>query len=236
MWFVVGLGNPGRKYQLTRHNVGFMAIDFFLNSIGHPPKKKEHQSLTHSLTMEDQKILLAKPQTFMNNSGMAVQALCHYYKINPDRLIVIHDDIEYPFKQLKVHKGRGHGGHNGIRDIHQKLNTNDYYRIRIGVGRPETKGREGPAFSRPSIEPVQSESKSKDNGSKNLSFLKRIYSKKKDDPGKRADKSVNDHVLSNFSKEEQKDLPPLLEKVADGIEGLIFEGLEKTANQLNSKT
>ena len=185
MWLVAGLGNPGKKYLLTRHNVGFMAIDYYLGCIGHPPEKKEHKSLTHSFQIEDQKVLMAKPQTYMNHSGDAIQALCHYYKISTDRVIILHDEIEHSFKQIKVQKGRGHGGHNGIRDIHEKLNSNDYYRIRIGVGRPD------------------------------------------------GSKDVHHHVLSSFSKEEQAELPEILKKISDGVEGLIFHGLEKTANLLN---
>lgn len=209
MWLVAGLGNPGRKYSLTRHNVGFMAIDFYLNSIGNPPEKKEHKCLTHSFTIEGEKVLMAKPQTFMNHSGQAVQALCHYYRIDSDQLIVLHDEIEHPFKQIKVQRGRGHGGHNGIRDIHEKLNTNDYYRIRIGVGRPITSKKEPDYF-------VSSSSRG-DHFNVNFGL------------------PVKDHVLSPFSKKEQGELPDILERVSDGIEGIIFEGLEKTANLLNCK-
>ncbi|MCJ8277257.1 MAG: aminoacyl-tRNA hydrolase [Bdellovibrionales bacterium] len=139
MWLIAGLGNPGNKYRLTRHNVGFMAIDAFLNSIGNPPEKKEHKSLTYSFKMESEKIIMAKPQTYMNDSGQALQALSHFYKVEPQKIIVLHDEIEIPFKTLKLQTKRGHGGQNGIRDIHQKLGTNDYFRIRIGVGRPDGK-------------------------------------------------------------------------------------------------
>ena len=139
MWLIAGLGNPGKKYQLTRHNVGFMAIDYYLNNIGQPPEKKEHKSLTYSFKIEDEKVLMAKPQTYMNNSGEAIQALCHYYKIPTNKVIILHDEIEQPFSQMKLQTKRGHGGHNGIRDIHEKLAANDYFRIRIGVGRPDGK-------------------------------------------------------------------------------------------------
>ena len=139
MWLVAGLGNPGKKYLLTRHNVGFMAIDYYLNNIGCPPEKKEHKSLTYSFTLEGEKVLMAKPQTYMNNSGEAIQALSHFYKIPPERILILHDEIEQPFKKLKLQTKRGHGGQNGIRDIHEKLGTNAYYRIRIGVGRPDGK-------------------------------------------------------------------------------------------------
>lgn len=139
MWLIAGLGNPGNKYLMTRHNVGFMAIDYYLHNIGNPPEKKEHKSLTYSFKIEGEKVIMAKPQTYMNDSGQAIQALCHYYKIPPEKVIILHDEIEQPFKQLKIQHKRGHGGQNGIRDIHEKLGTNSYYRIRIGIGRPDGK-------------------------------------------------------------------------------------------------
>jgi peptidyl-tRNA hydrolase, PTH1 family len=139
MWLIAGLGNPGKKYLLTRHNVGFMAIDYYLNNIGQPPEKSEHKSLTYSFKIEDEQVLMAKPQTFMNHSGEAIQGLCHYYKIPTHQVIILHDEIEQPFNQMKVQTKRGHGGHNGIRDIHLKLAMDDYFRIRIGVGRPNGK-------------------------------------------------------------------------------------------------
>lgn len=139
MWLIVGLGNPGNKYLLTRHNIGFMAIDYYLNSIGNPPEKKEHKSLTYSFSIEGMKVLMAKPQTYMNNSGESVQALCHFYKVPSEKLIVLHDEIEQPFGAIKLQFERGHGGHNGIKDIHEKISTNKYYRFRIGVGRPTGK-------------------------------------------------------------------------------------------------
>ena len=139
MWLIAGLGNPGKKYLLTRHNVGFMAIDYYLNNIGSPPEKKEHKSLTYSFKIEGEKVIMAKPQTYMNDSGEAIQALSHFYKIPPEKILILHDEIEQPFKQMKLQTKRGQGGQNGIRDIHQKLGTNDYYRIRSGVGRPDGK-------------------------------------------------------------------------------------------------
>ena len=139
MWLIAGLGNPGKKYLLTRHNVGFLAVDYYLNNIGSPPEKKEHKSLTYSFKIEDQKVIMAKPQTYMNDSGEAIQALSHFYKIAPENILILHDEVEQPFQQMKLQFNRGHGGQNGIRDIHQKLGTSEYYRLRIGVGRPDGK-------------------------------------------------------------------------------------------------
>lgn len=187
MWLVAGLGNPGKKYLLTRHNVGFMAIDYYLHNINNPPEKVEQKSLTYSFQIEGEKVLMVKPQTFMNNSGEAIQALCQFYKIPNDHVIILHDEIEIPFQQLRVQTKRGHGGHNGIRDIHEKLAADDYYRIRIGVGRPNGK------------------------------------------------QEVHSYVLSPFSKDEQKELPEILERVSDGIESLIFDGYDKAATLINKK-
>lgn len=137
MWLIAGLGNPGAKYHWNRHNIGFLAIESFAKSLGvPPPDKKQHQALMSKFKLDGQDILLAMPQTFMNLSGQSLQKFISYYNIELDRLVVIQDDIESPFGSVKLQKKRGHGGHNGIRDIHAQLGSNDYLRIKIGVGRP----------------------------------------------------------------------------------------------------
>lgn len=147
MWLIVGLGNPGKKYEFTRHNVGFLAVERFAKSLNAPPlAKQEYKALTSKFRLEGQEVILAEPQTFMNLSGDSVQALCQYYKISPANLAVIHDEVDLPFGEIKVQKNRGHGGHNGIRDIHQKLGTNEYVRFRIGVGRPAHAAQEVASF------------------------------------------------------------------------------------------
>lgn len=145
MWLVVGLGNPGSKYALHRHNIGFMAIDSFVRSAGNPPEKSEMKALTHQFTLtsadgkSSEKVLLCKPQTFMNLSGEAVRALCDFYKIDQQNVVVLHDEVDFPYLTMKVQKERGHGGHNGIRDIHEKFGDNKYFRIKMGIGRPSGK-------------------------------------------------------------------------------------------------
>lgn len=140
MWLIVGLGNPGTKYAFNRHNIGFMAIDTFLRSVN-APEKSEHKALVSQFTLhsednkQSEKIMLCKPQTFMNLSGESVRALCDFYKIDHSKVAVIHDEIDFPFGQIKLQVERGHGGHNGIRDIHEKFGHNKYYRIKMGVGR-----------------------------------------------------------------------------------------------------
>ena len=129
MKLIVGLGNTGSTYQLTRHNIGFMVVDALADSSW----KKFEFSLIQK-THKGQ-ALLAKPQEQMNLSGRAVQHLMSYYKALPQDLLVIHDDIDLEFLQMKFQKGRGHGGHNGVRNIHELLGHSDYYRLRLGVGR-----------------------------------------------------------------------------------------------------
>ncbi len=136
MWLVVGLGNPGGKYILTRHNIGFMALDAYATSVGGPRWKEEKQALTTRLKLEDVEVMFAKPQTFMNKSGESVRALMDYYKIPMEQLIVLHDEIEIGFGAIKVHKNRGAGGHNGLKSLNEMLGTQDYVRLRLGVGRP----------------------------------------------------------------------------------------------------
>jgi len=137
MWLIVGLGNAGGEYKLTRHNIGFMAVDYFLQGVGNPPTKNQFKAEINQVSWQGHQLLFCKPQTFMNLSGEAVQALLGFYKIELDHLIVIHDDIDQPYGQMKIHKNRGHGGHNGIRSISALLGTADYLRLKLGVGRPE---------------------------------------------------------------------------------------------------
>lgn len=136
MWLIVGLGNPGNEYKFTRHNIGFMAVDFYLQAIGNPPIKNQFKAEIAQAKINDIPVIFCKPQTFMNLSGESVQALMGFYKIPLDHLIVIHDDIDQPFAQMRIHKNRGHGGHNGIRSISGLLGSADYIRLKLGVGRP----------------------------------------------------------------------------------------------------
>ncbi len=137
MWLIVGLGNPGAKYLLTRHNIGFMALDSFTASIGDLPSREERKAVTCRFKLDDEEVLLVKPQTFMNKSGESVQALMDFYKIDLAHLIVLHDDIDQPFGSLKIQKNRGPGGHNGLKSLNEQLGTQDYIRLKLGIGRPQ---------------------------------------------------------------------------------------------------
>jgi len=137
-YLIVGLGNPGEKYQMTRHNIGFLVIDH-LAQIWNSKNNwiKEHGALTLKIQKENHaRIILAKPQTFMNLSGDSVQPLLAYYRVPLTQLLVIHDDLDIPFKTLKIVTNRGHGGQNGVRSIHERLGTTNYSRLKCGIGRP----------------------------------------------------------------------------------------------------
>ena len=137
MWLIVGLGNPGAKYALTRHNIGFMSMDFLLRSVEAPAGKSDFNAIVNKFRWEGTEIVVAQPQTFMNLSGQPVRALMDFYKIPLEQLVVVQDDIDQPFGNMRFHKNRGHGGHNGIRDISEKWGSADYIRLKLGVGRPE---------------------------------------------------------------------------------------------------
>lgn len=186
MKFIVGLGNPGPKYLFTRHNIGFMAIDHLVQASRSGLKEKwESHFCKTSLASED--IILQKPMTFMNLSGSSVQQGMKFFKCTPKAdLLVIQDDIAMPFGALRLQQDRSAGGHNGIKDITQKLGSQDYARLKVGVGMPSS----GP---------------------------------------------VDRHVLSDFSKEEQKEIPFLLNDIEQAVESFIKYGLDKAANKHNRK-
>jgi PTH1 family peptidyl-tRNA hydrolase len=137
MKLIVGLGNPGLQYARTRHNIGFLLIDALVEGYeGQRRYKNEFRAETQKIKIAGEQVLVCKPQTFMNLSGEAVQPLMNFYDIKLEDILVAHDEIDQPFGQIKFQFKRGHGGHNGIRNIHQLLGTDDYTRLRMGVGRP----------------------------------------------------------------------------------------------------
>ncbi len=141
---IAGLGNPGKEYQFTRHNIGFRILDNWLMnlSLKHPncscqwEKKKTHQAEINQFSLDNKKIILAKPQTFMNKSGESIESLAHYYKINPENILIIHDDLSFPLGNFKLAINAGPAGHNGIKSIIEKLGTKNFGRLRIGISAP----------------------------------------------------------------------------------------------------
>ena len=137
---IVGLGNPGEEYVQTRHNAGFLTVDELASRLGGSYWKNEAGSLTCKVKYDGMELVLAKPQTFMNVSGAAVKRLCETYDIDPEQdLTVIADELDLPFGEVRAKVGGGHAGHNGHRSIIDRLQTRDYQRIRIGIGRPSGK-------------------------------------------------------------------------------------------------
>jgi PTH1 family peptidyl-tRNA hydrolase len=141
MYLVVGLGNPGAEYEQTRHNVGFMAVDEISGRYKFDTFKNKFDGLIAQGQIGSEKVLLLKPQTFMNLSGQSVVKAALFYKILPENIIVIHDDMDLKFSQIKAKIGGGSGGHNGLKSIDAHI-TPAYNRIRIGVGHPNGKGDE----------------------------------------------------------------------------------------------
>ncbi len=142
-YLVAGLGNPGPRYEVTRHNAGFMVVDHLADSLRATYWKDEAGARTAAVRVGDEDVVLAKPQSFMNVSGNAVSRLVEHYEVLLERLIVVHDDIDLPAGSVRVKAGGGHGGHNGLRSLHERLGSGDYLRVRVGVGRPP--GRQDPA-------------------------------------------------------------------------------------------
>ncbi|AYF72915.1 aminoacyl-tRNA hydrolase [Nocardia yunnanensis] len=141
---VVGLGNPGSEYERTRHNVGFMVADVLAERVGgrFTVHKKSGADLLEA-RLDGRKVLLAKPRTYMNLSGRPVAALAKFFSVPATEVIVVHDELDLPFGQIRLKRGGGEGGHNGLRSISQALTTKDYLRVRFGIGRPP--GRQDPA-------------------------------------------------------------------------------------------
>lgn len=144
-WLVVGLGNPGAKYEATRHNVGQMALDVLADRIGarFAAHKTNSRVAEGFIRPGGPKLVLAKSNGYMNTSGGPVAGLAKYFDVEPERIIVLHDELDLPFDTLKVKQGGGHGGHNGLRDIAKALATPEFLRVRIGIGRPP--GQQDPA-------------------------------------------------------------------------------------------
>ena len=140
-WLVVGLGNPGDKYAWTRHNMGYLVIDELAERLSIPVKKLKYKALTNTAVLGGHSVLLMKPTTYMNLSGESVGQAARFYKIPPERVLVISDDVALPQGKLRVRRSGSAGGHNGLKNIVQHLGNGDFTRIRVGVG-----GKPNPDF------------------------------------------------------------------------------------------
>ena len=136
MLLFAGLGNPGQNYAMNRHNVGFMAVDLLAERYSFPAWQKKSAALQSAGRIGTDKIILVKPQKYMNKSGLPIAEVARFHKIPPNNIFVFHDELDLAAGRLRVKQGGGHGGHNGLRDIDRHMGK-DYWRVRIGVGRPD---------------------------------------------------------------------------------------------------
>jgi PTH1 family peptidyl-tRNA hydrolase len=134
MKLIVGLGNPGKKYEGTRHNIGFDVIDFLIKKWEVPESNKKIGGIFYKTNIDNKKIILLKPQKYMNLSGIVINDFVNYYKIDINDILIIHDDLDLEFGKVKLKVNSGSGGHNGIKSIEEALNTNSYKRLKIGIG------------------------------------------------------------------------------------------------------
>jgi peptidyl-tRNA hydrolase, PTH1 family len=185
-YILIGLGNPGREYNNTRHNFGFMLIDRLCVRLNARGMKLQSNAIVISTTHDDRKLILAKPQTYMNLSGQSVQGLLHFYKIPIENLLVAHDDLDLPFGTIRIRPAGGPGGQGGMASTIEKLGTKDFPRLRLGIGRP---------------------------------------------PGRMDPKA---YVLQDFSKEDAKLLPEILDRAADAALEFVTKGLNAAMNKYNA--
>ena len=142
-YLLIGLGNPGREYRDNRHNVGFMLIDRLIVRLNAHGMKVQSKAIVTTATYEDRKLILAKPQTYMNLSGQSAQGLLNFYKLPMENMLIAHDDLDLPFGTIRIRPGGGPGGQKGMASTIERLGTKDFPRLRIGIGRPP--GRMDPA-------------------------------------------------------------------------------------------
>ena len=135
-YLIVGLGNPGAEFSHNRHNVGFMLLDCLADRLGESFSRLESNSLLTKAKYQDKRLLLAKPQTFMNLSGQAVSRLVKYYKIPLESLLIVYDDVDLPLESIRIRPNGGAGGHKGVASIIEHLGTKEFPRLRLGIGRP----------------------------------------------------------------------------------------------------
>ena len=184
-YLLIGLGNPGREYINSRHNFGFMLIDRIAVRLDAHGMKLQSKAIVMSGLYEERKIILAKPQTYMNLSGQSVQGLLHFYKLPMENLLVAHDDLDIPFGTIRIRPAGGPGGQRGMASTIEQLGTKEFPRLRLGIGRP---------------------------------------------PGRMDPK---DYVLQDFSKEDFKLLPEILDRGADAALEFVMRGLNAAMNKYN---
>jgi peptidyl-tRNA hydrolase, PTH1 family len=187
MWLIAGLGNPGRQYAGNRHNAGFMVVDEILRRLAAKPPRARMGAELSEAAVGGNKVIFCKPMEFMNTSGAAISRAAGFWKIPSQQVLVVHDDMDLDFGRMKLVEGGGTGGHNGLRSIVAELGTQEFCRLRFGIGRPP-----------PNWEGA-------------------------------------DYVLADFSAEERKMLPDLVEEAAQAGETIVKDGLTAAMNRFNRR-
>lgn len=217
MKLIVGLGNPGTHHCFTRHNIGFMVIDALSQDSNF---QKKHKSLVQKIQISNNSILLAKPQSYMNLSGQAVSEMVNFYKISSENLLVIQDDKDQNFLSLKFQKSRGHGGHNGIKNIQQQLGTQNYARLKLGVANNQIKQNSNTDSDFAKLSDIQTPTHQ-------YSSINNYQNDYKI--------PTSDFVLSDFNKQEQEALPEFLKEASEAVICFIEKGFEVAGNNFNKK-
>lgn len=206
MKLIVGLGNPGEKYEKTRHNIGFMALDTFLKDFESEKQtiwtssdkfksdiaeiEWQHKKETPGIVPHgEEKVILVKPKTYMNDSGLAVSLLVNFYKVAPEDLWILHDDVDFPIGSMRIRLGGASAGHRGIMSIIEALGTDTFYRFRLGIGRP----------------------------------------------GESEHSGVSHYVLDTFTHEDHSKIRELLKRCSKAIQVGLENGLDRAMNQYNTK-
>ena len=201
---IIGLGNPGKEYEATRHNVGYMAADILGKRHHILVKARRSRARVGEGMIADQKVVLAKPLTFMNLSGEAVGGLMRRYRLGIEDVIVICDDVNLPVGRLRIRASGSAGGHKGLKSIIHSLGSEDFIRIRIGIGAPDSSAV---ALGRRSLGEVSSA---------------------------KADRGMVDYVLSKFTREERPIIKQAVARAADAVEAILTSGIEPAMNEFNA--
>jgi len=210
MKLIVGLGNPGGEYKDTRHNIGFMTVEKLAKELGDKTGVWEEKEKFKSAVCKISDVLLVKPVIFMNNSGIAVSSIVNFYKLKPEDVIVIHDDIDLPLGKIRIRMGGGSAGHNGVDSIIKELKTDAFLRIRLGVGRGKQFGH------------VSKDSEEEGGTEKRMFLDKRLFHR-----------SVVDFVLSRFTQSEAGTLKHLIKNGSEAVRMVLEDGVDKAMGRFN---
>jgi len=211
MKLIIGLGNPGGEYKDTRHNIGFMVVEKLAKELGKETAVWEEKDKFKSVIARAGDVVLVKPIIFMNNSGIAVAEIVRFYKLTPDDVWVIHDDIDLPLGKIRIRKGGSSAGHNGIESIIKELKSDAFTRFRLGVGRGKLFGH--------TMKDREEEQGTKE---KRLFLDKRFYHR-----------SVVDFVLSRFTQSEAGSLKHLIKNGSEAVRIALSDGVDKAMGRFN---